>query len=106
MKIEYRYNHQHDEFYEISAREGMIIAEKIDENGKYKEPRSFPHYDFSYVIFSVKSDHIEVRDTGANNLWSFTQEELKGYELVMEWHPNASDGIADYVNEALMGNRT
>lgn len=101
MNISKRFSIYDEEYDLIPIKVGMVIAEKIDEDGVYLEPRTFPCYDFSYVVFKVLDKKVEVRDTGHNNIWTLDQDELKGYELVQEWHPNGQDQVISYVNEAL-----
>lgn len=101
-KIDYCYHPQAYEYYTTECVIGMVIAEKVDDTGKYKQPRTFPHYDFSYVIRGNHPDGVYVRDCGHNNIYWLSTEDLKGYELVRDWHPNATDGVGDFVNDALL----
>lgn len=100
MQIGYRFDSDERKWSYVGLKPGMIIAGKWT-NGAYEDPGLGYFGDFSYVVHDIIKSGVYTRDTGHNNWIFISRDELDGYELVMQWHPNNEDIEADDINKAL-----
>ncbi len=111
MKIGYRWTSYSNDFSYTDVKSGMYLilrCSHLDSNELSEEAKAvfspYHRLDETYFVEEVPHEdsprYIGIREDCCNNRYGLSEEDLRGYELLMDWHGRKVDPW--YINKLLM----